>query len=137
MGGFLDSLVGVAETLLTGAQSSLDEWTAELQRERLRLVCLLGWMVAVVLAGAMAVLLATAAVVELVPPSARIAVLAGLAAFYLALAAGMAVALRRRLARAPLRFSAIASLLALGQLVATAARAARRGHGSPSEPSVD
>jgi uncharacterized membrane protein YqjE len=99
--GILGSLRTLADGLLSGAQDRLGLISIELQEEKFRLIQTFFWIVAVFLAGVMAVTFASLTLVYLFWESARLAVLGGLALAYTAALIALIVAFRRYLARQP------------------------------------
>ncbi|MEJ1972913.1 MAG: phage holin family protein [Lacunisphaera sp.] len=102
--GFLESLRGLGANLLGTAHDRIELFTVELHEEKIRLVQLLIWIGAIGFAGVMATTFVTLTLVYLFWDSARLAVLVGLALFYVAALTGIALAFRRYLARQPRPF---------------------------------
>ena len=102
--GFLESLRGLGNSLLGTAHDRIELFTIELHEEKLRLVQLLIWIGAIGFAAVMALTFVTLTLVYLFWDSARLAVLGGLAFFYVAALTALALAFRRFLARQPRPF---------------------------------
>lgn len=97
--GFVRSLQNLGDALLDSAQDRLRLFAVELQEEKLRLVQILLFTAAAVLAGIMALTFASLTLAYLFWESHRLAVLGGLTAFYLAALGAIAFAFRRFLKR--------------------------------------
>jgi uncharacterized membrane protein YqjE len=97
--GFVSSLQNLGDALLGTAQDRLRLFAVELQEEKLRLVQILLFTAAVVLAGIMTLTFASLTLAFLFWESGRLAVLVGLTAFYLAALVVIAVLFRRFLKR--------------------------------------
>lgn len=104
--GFLDSLRGLGANLLGTVHDRVQLFTVELHEERLRLVQILFWIGAIAFAGVMAMTFVSLTLVYLFWESARLAVLGGLAGFYVLAFGGIAFAFRKYLARQPRPFDA-------------------------------
>jgi uncharacterized membrane protein YqjE len=104
--GFLDSLRGLGANLLGTVHDRVQLFGVELHEERLRLIQILLWIGAIAFAGVMAMTFVSLTLVYVFWESARLAVLGGLAAFYVAALLGAALAFRRYLARQPKPFDA-------------------------------
>ena len=102
--GFLASLRGLGANLLDTAHDRVELFAVELHEEKVRLIQLLLWIGAIGFAGVMAMTFASLTLVFLFWDSARLAVLGGLALFYLAVLGGGIVAFRRFLASQPRPF---------------------------------
>jgi uncharacterized membrane protein YqjE len=102
--GFLESLRGLGSNLLGTVHDRIELFTVELHEERLRLVQVLLWIGAIGFAAVMAMTFLSLTVVYLFWDNARLAVLGGLAFFYVAALVGIAFAFRRYLARQPRPF---------------------------------
>jgi uncharacterized membrane protein YqjE len=102
--GFLDSLRGLGANLLGSVHDRVELFTVELHEERVRLVQILLWIGAIGFAGVMAMTFVSLTLVYLFWESARLAVLGGLAAFYVGTFVACALAFRRYLARQPRPF---------------------------------
>jgi uncharacterized membrane protein YqjE len=104
--GILESLRGLGANLLGTAHDRIELFTVELHEEKVRLIQLLIWIGAIGFSAVMAMTFVTLTLVYLFWDSARLAVLGGLAFFYVAALVGTALAFRRYLARQPLPFDA-------------------------------
>lgn len=109
--GFLDSLRRLGANLLGTVHDRVELFAVELHEEKLRLMQLLLWLGAIAFAGVMALTFVSLTLVYLFWDSARLAVLGGLALFYLAALGGVALAFRRYLARQPRPFASTLSEL--------------------------
>jgi uncharacterized membrane protein YqjE len=98
----LATLVGrVARVTLRGVESRLELLAVEWQQERLRLMDLLAFSMALLLLGTLGALLLTITIIFLFPAPDRIYVTAGFAVLYLLAAAGVWLGLRAVLKRQP------------------------------------
>lgn len=98
----LATLVGrVARVALKGAEARVELLAVEWQQERLRLMDLLAFSLALLLLATLGALLLTLTIILLFPPAARIYVTAGFAVLYLLAAAGVWLVLRSVLKRQP------------------------------------
>lgn len=104
--GFLDSLRQLGANLLGSVHDRAELLAVELQEEKVRLVQTFVWICAAVFTGMMALTFVSLTLVYLFWDQARLAVLAGLALFYLAALGGIVAAFRRYLARQPRPFEA-------------------------------
>jgi uncharacterized membrane protein YqjE len=104
--GFLDSLRGLGANLLGTVHDRIQLFTVELHEERMRLIQVLLWIGAIAFAGVMAMTFVSLTLVYLFWETARLAVLGGLAVFYVAALVGTAFAFKRYLARQPRPFDA-------------------------------
>ena len=104
--GLLASLRGLGANLLGTVHDRVELFTVELHEEKVRLVQLLFWIGAIGFAAVMAMTFVSLTLVYLFWDSARLAVLGGLAAFYVAAFIACAFAFRRYLARQPRPFDA-------------------------------
>lgn len=104
--GFLDSLRGLGANLLGTVHDRVELFTVELHEEKVRLIQILLWIGAIAFAAVLAVTFTSLMLVYLFWDSARLAVLGGLAGFYLAALVASALAFRRYLARQPRPFDA-------------------------------
>jgi uncharacterized membrane protein YqjE len=98
------SIRRLGANLLHAVHDRVGLFALELHEEKLRLVQLLLWIGAIGFAGVMALTFVSLTLVFLFWDSARLAVLGGLAGFYLAALAGGIVVFRRFLARQPRPF---------------------------------
>jgi len=103
--GYLASLRSLGDGLLATVQERTELFSIELQEEKFRLVQMFVWFSAVFYAGMMAVTFASLTLVFLFWDTARLAVLGGLAAFYIIALLAVIVAFRRYLARQPAPFT--------------------------------
>jgi len=103
--GFLASLRTLGDALLGTAQDRLELFSIELQEEKFRLIQTFVWICASVFTGMMAITFASLTLVYLFWESARLAVLGGLALFYVGALAAILLAFRRYLARQPKPFA--------------------------------
>jgi len=104
--GFLDSLRGLGSNLLGTVHDRVELFSVELHEEKIRLVQIFIWICGAVFAGVMALTFVSLTLVYLFWDEARLAVLGGLAAFYLIAFGGTVIAFRRYLARQPRPFDA-------------------------------
>ena len=104
--GFLGSFRALGDVLLGTVQDRLELFTVELQEEKFRLIRIFLWISAGIFTGMMAVTFASLTLVYLFWESARLAVLAGLAAFYGTVLVVIIISFRRFLARQPKPFAA-------------------------------
>jgi uncharacterized membrane protein YqjE len=102
--GFLDSLRGLGANLLGTVHDRVELFTVELHEEKVRLIQVLLWIGAIGFAAVMALTFVSLTLVYVFWDTARIAVLGGLAGFYLLTLGGIAFAFRRYLARQPRPF---------------------------------
>jgi len=102
--GYLAALRSLGDGLLAMVQERVELFSVELQEEKLRLCQTLMWFFAAFFAGAMAVVFASLTLVYAFWDSARLAVLGGLTAFYIAALVVLMFAIRRYLARQPASF---------------------------------
>lgn len=99
--GVVDSLRALADGVLASVHQRVALLGLEVEEEKLRLVYTLAWLSAAVVAGALALAMATFALVCLFWDTARTAVVIGLSVFHGALFAGVVLGLRRSLTRQP------------------------------------
>lgn len=104
--GFLDSLKGLGEGLLGTVHDRLQLLSLELHEEKFRLIQTFIWISAAVFTGMLAIIFASLTLVYLFWDSARLAVLGGLALFYLTALGVILAAFRRHLDRQPRPFDA-------------------------------
>jgi uncharacterized membrane protein YqjE len=104
--GFLGSLRILGDGMLEGLEDRVALIALEIEEEKLRLVWMLCWAGALVFTGFMAVTFASLGLVYLFWESARLAVLGGLASFYLLAFGILGILFRRFLARQARPFSA-------------------------------
>lgn len=104
--GFVRSLQDLGDAVLGTAQDRLRLFAVELQEEKLRLVQILLFTAAIVLAGVMTLTFASLTLAFVFWESGRLAVLVGITAFYLVALAALALAFRRFLRRQLPPFSA-------------------------------
>lgn len=104
--GFLGSLQSLGDSLLGTAHDRLRLFSLELQEEKYRLIQILLFTAAAVLAGIMALTFASLTVAFVFWQSARLAVLGGLTAFYLLALLVLVVRFRRFLKNMPRPFEA-------------------------------
>jgi uncharacterized membrane protein YqjE len=104
--GFLGSLRSLGDGLLETLRDRFELLALELQEEKLRLIQTFVWICAAVFTGMMVAAFASLTLVYLFWESARLAVLAGLTAFYAAALVAIVVAFRRFIARQPRPFAA-------------------------------
>jgi uncharacterized membrane protein YqjE len=102
--GLFDSLRSLGANLLGTVHDRVELFAVELHEEKVRLIQLLFWIGAIAFAGVMAMTFVSLTLVYLFWDSARLAVLGGLALFYLAAFGGTALAFRRHLGRQPRPF---------------------------------
>ncbi|HTB63903.1 MAG TPA: phage holin family protein [Opitutales bacterium] len=103
--GYLASLRSLGDGFLAAVHERVELFVVEFQEEKFRLCQTFIWFSAVFFAGAMAVTFASLTLVYLFWDSARLAVLGGLAAFYIVTLIVLLVAFSRYLARQPASFS--------------------------------
>jgi len=103
--GYLASLRSLGDGLLATVQERAELFSIELQEEKFRLVQMFVWFSAVFYTAMMAVTFASLTLVFLFWNTARLAVLGGLAAFYIVLLLSVVIAFRRYLARQPAPFT--------------------------------
>lgn len=111
--GYLSSLRSLGEGLLAMGQDRLELFTVELQEEKFRLIQVFLWISAVLFTGMLAITFASLALVYFFWESARLAVLSGLAVFYIGALVAIVIAFRRYLSRQPNPFAA--SLQEIGE----------------------
>jgi uncharacterized membrane protein YqjE len=104
--GLTGTLRQLGASLLGAVHDRVELLGVELQEEKFRLVRLFLWISAVFFTGVMALTFASLTLVYLFWDTARLAVLGGLAAFYLGALLTLVVTLRRHLARQPRPFAA-------------------------------
>src|SRR5574343_1104555 len=104
--GFVRSLQNLGDALLGTAQDRLRLFAVELQEEKLRLVQILLFAAALILAGIMALTFASLTLAFLFWESGRLTVLVGITAFYTAALGVLALTFRRFLRRQMQPFSA-------------------------------
>jgi uncharacterized membrane protein YqjE len=104
--GILGSLRSLGDHLLASVQDRLELFSIDLHEEKFRLIQTFIWISVGVFTGMMAVMFASLTMVYLFWESARLAVLGGLAGFYLVALAIVVVAFRRFIARQPKPFAA-------------------------------
>lgn len=104
--GLMGSLKALCDGLLASGVRRLELFSLELQEEKIRLIQVFIWISAVVVSGVMAITFASLALVYVFWDSARLAVLGGLALFYLVACVSVIVAFRRYLKRQPAPFDA-------------------------------
>ncbi|MBA4138292.1 MAG: hypothetical protein C0518_13350 [Opitutus sp.] len=97
--GFVSSLQNLGDALLGTAQDRLRLFAVELQEEKLRLVQILLFTAAAVLAGIMTLTFASLTLAFLFWESGRLIVLVGITVFYLVALLAIVVAFRRFLKR--------------------------------------
>lgn len=99
--GFLDSLRHLGDGLLGAVHDRVELLAVELHEEKFRLIRIFVWISAAVFTGMMALTFASLALVYLFWDGARLAVLGGLAGFYLIALGVILAAFRRYLSRQP------------------------------------
>jgi uncharacterized membrane protein YqjE len=104
--GFLEAARNLADSLLTTLQDRLKLFGAELQEEKLRLIQILIWISAGILAGILLLVFATLAVASFFWETARTEALVGISIFYLLAFVSVALGLRRFLRGQPRPFDA-------------------------------
>lgn len=104
--GFLESLRLLGANLLGTVHDRVELFTVELHEEKLRLVQMFFWISALFFSGVMALTFVSLTLVYLFWESARVAVLGGLAIFYLGALGVIVTAFRRYLKRQPRPFDA-------------------------------
>jgi uncharacterized membrane protein YqjE len=104
--GFLESLRHLGANLLGTVHDRVELFTVELHEEKLRLVQMFFWISALFFSGVMALTFVSLTLVYLFWESARLAVLGGLAIFYLGALGVIVTAFRRYLKRQPRPFDA-------------------------------
>jgi uncharacterized membrane protein YqjE len=104
--GFLEAARNLGDSLLTTLQDRLKLFGAELQEEKLRLIQILIWISAGILAGILLLVFATLAVASFFWETARTAALVGISIFYLLAFVSVALGLRRFLRGQPRPFDA-------------------------------
>lgn len=103
--GYLASLRSLGDGLLATVQERAELFSIELQEEKFRLVQTFMWSSAIFYTGMLTITFASLTLVFMFWDTARLAVLGGLAVFYLLLLLAMILAFRRFLARQPLPFA--------------------------------
>ena len=104
--GFLDSLRGLGANLLGTVHDRVELFTVELHEEKVRFIQILLWIGGIAFAAVMAITFVSLTLVYLFWESARLAVLSGLAGFYLVALGAAALSFKRYLARQPRPFDA-------------------------------
>lgn len=104
--GFLDALKGVGEGLLGTVHDRLQLISLELHEEKSRLIQTFIWICAAVFTGMLALTFASLTLVYFFWETARLAVLGGLAVFYLTALGAIIAAFRHHLAHQPRPFEA-------------------------------
>lgn len=104
--GLVDSFRSLGEGLLASVQGRLELLSVELHEEKFRLIQIFFWISAALFSGMLAITFASLTLVYIFWETARIAVLGGLAAFYVAAFAAIAFGFKRYLARQPRPFAA-------------------------------
>lgn len=99
--GFLDSLRHLGAGLLGAVHDRVELLAVELHEEKFRLIQIFVWISAAVFTGMMALTFASLTLVYLFWDGARLAVLGGLAGFYLVALGVILAAFRRYLSRQP------------------------------------
>lgn len=99
--GFLDSLRHLGAGLLGAIHERVELLAVELHEEKFRLIQIFVWISAAVFTGMMALTFASLTLVYLFWDGARLAVLGGLAGFYLVTLGVILAAFRRYLSRQP------------------------------------
>lgn len=99
--GFLDSLRHLGAGLLGAVHDRVELLAVELHEEKFRLIRIFVWISAAVFTGMMALTFASLTLVYLFWDGARLAVLGGLAGFYLVALGVILAAFRRYLSRQP------------------------------------
>jgi uncharacterized membrane protein YqjE len=92
--GILTTAARLARTGVGAVQNRIELFAVEWEEERVKMMETLIWAAALILLGALAVLLFTATIIFLFPPDARIYALVGFAVLYLIGAIVAAVGLR-------------------------------------------
>src|SRR5690349_11267861 len=103
--GLLGSLRGFADGLLGSVHDRVELLSIELHEEKHRLIQTLLWIGAVFVAGILAIVFASLALVFLFWETARVAVVSGLAAAYIVALVVVVISFRRFLARQPRPFA--------------------------------
>ncbi|OIQ98018.1 hypothetical protein GALL_199390 [mine drainage metagenome] len=93
--GLVESLRSLGDGLIAAVQDRVELFSIEFQEEKLRFIRVLVWIAAAIFSGVMVMLFASMTLVYLFWESARITVLVGLTAFYLAALFVTVVVLRR------------------------------------------
>jgi hypothetical protein len=106
-----------AGALADRASRALEDWSAELQAERRRLVRLTAWTSAAVGTGILAAAFAILLTALLVSGPARLAVVGAGAGTALAACIAIVLGLRREAARRPLKLPFLTALVAAGHLL--------------------
>lgn len=104
--GILESLRGLGSSLLGTVHDRVELFGVELHEEKLRVIQICIWIGASVFTAVMALTFVSLTLVYLFWETARLAVLGGLAAFYVAGFITVIVTFRRYLARQPKPFDA-------------------------------
>ena len=102
----LDSVRGLADTLLKTVEDRIELISAELQEEKLRLIQAFIWITAAIFSGVLAITFASITLVYLLWDSARVAALSGLTLLYTAITVSIVVGFRRYRAKQPKPFAA-------------------------------
>jgi len=102
----MDSLRKLADTGLAVVHDRLELLGVEFQEEKFRLIQMFFWISAAIFSGVLAITFASLTLVYIFWESARLAILGGLALFYLAALLVLVVRFRRYLSRQPLPFAA-------------------------------
>jgi len=103
--GFLGAFRALGDSLLGSLQGRIELLAIELEEEKYRLIQILFWISAAVFSAAMGIIFGSLVLVYLFWESARLAVLAGLGVFYLAIFIATAIGFRRFLKRQPRPFA--------------------------------
>ena len=104
--GLLHSLRTLGDGLVTGLHSRLELLALELHEEKYRLIQIFFWISGAVFSAVMAITFVSLTLVYVFWESARLAVLGGLAFFYVGAFVTIVVVFRRFLARQPRPFAA-------------------------------
>jgi uncharacterized membrane protein YqjE len=104
--GPIEGLRNLAANLAGSVRDRIALLSLEVEEERDRLLVSFAWISAAMIAGSLALLLASITVVYIFWDSARLAVLIGLTLLYTVIAVAVVVGLRRHLARQPRPFAA-------------------------------
>jgi uncharacterized membrane protein YqjE len=104
--GPIEGLRELAANLAGSVRDRIALLSLEVEEERDRLLLAFAWISAAMIAGSLALLLASITVVYLFWDTARLAVLIGLTVLYSGVAVAVIVGLRRHLARQPRPFAA-------------------------------
>jgi len=103
--GYLASLRSLGDGVVATVQERVELFSVELQEEKFRLVQTFVWLSAVFYAGVMAATFVSLTLVFLFWDTARLAVLGGLAAFYVIALLAVILAFRRYLSHQPASFT--------------------------------